>query len=144
MGTETHWELSKRFNFERSSKRYVHKLESIVGNETYKVLWNFEIQKDPLILARRRNLVLIFWKMVRTCQVDFAGPADYQGKRKESEKNKKQKQILGPCQRTNKAVKQVGNSDNNSCYLLGTILKGLENKKVGKIGIQGKNRDKPD
>ena len=31
----------------------MHNSESVLENETYKLLWDFEIQTDPLISARR-------------------------------------------------------------------------------------------
>ena len=41
------------------SKSYVHKAESILVKETQNVLWDFEIQKNNLIPARRPDPVLI-------------------------------------------------------------------------------------
>ena len=38
---------------------YMHKLESILENKTYKLLWYFEIQTDHLISARRPDLLMI-------------------------------------------------------------------------------------
>ena len=40
----------------------MHKLESILENEVYKINRDFEIQTDHLILARRPDLVLIHEK----------------------------------------------------------------------------------
>ena len=54
----------------------MHKPESVLKNETHKILWDFEIKTDHLIPAKRLDLVLIN-KKERTCQlVDFAVPAD--------------------------------------------------------------------
>ena len=54
-----------------------------------KVLWDFDIQTDHLISARRPDLVMIN-KKKRTCRiVDFLVPADEKLKLKESEKNDK-------------------------------------------------------
>ena len=50
---------------------------------------DFNIQMDPLILARRPDLIIIN-KKKRTCKiVDFAVPANYRIKLKESEKKDK-------------------------------------------------------
>ena len=54
-----HWELCKKFKFNHTTKWYTHKPESILENETHKLLWDFEIQTDHLILARRLDLVII-------------------------------------------------------------------------------------
>ena len=48
--------------------------ESILENETHKILWDFEKQTDHLISARRPDLVIIN-KKKRACRiVDFAVP----------------------------------------------------------------------
>ena len=36
--------------------------EFVLENEMHKLLWDFEIQKDYLILARRTHLVIIIQK----------------------------------------------------------------------------------
>ena len=37
----------------------MHKSESVQENDAHKILSNFEIQMEPLVLARRLDLVLI-------------------------------------------------------------------------------------
>ncbi len=60
--------------------------ESVLENERHKLLWDFEIQTDHLISARRPNFIIIN-KKERTCRiVNFAVPADHRVKLKESEK----------------------------------------------------------
>ena len=36
----------------------MHKLDSVLENETHEILWNFKIQMDHFILARKPDLVL--------------------------------------------------------------------------------------
>ena len=71
----------------------MHKPESILENETHKILWDFEIQSHHLIPARRPNLVIIERKRKRknrTCRiVDFAVSADHRVKIKENRKRDK-------------------------------------------------------
>ena len=43
----------------------MHNPESVLGNETYKLLWNFEIQTDPFISAGRLDLVVVKKKKER-------------------------------------------------------------------------------
>ena len=63
----------KKFIFEDTN---VHKRESVLKNETHKILWDFEIQTDHLISAKRPDLV-IDNKKKRTCWiVDFAVQPD--------------------------------------------------------------------
>ena len=56
---------------------------------THKLLWNFNIQTDHLIPARRPDLIIINNKK-RTCKiVDFAVPADHRINQKDCEKKDK-------------------------------------------------------
>ena len=67
----------------------MHNSESVLENETHKVLWNFDTQTDHLISTRRPALMIVN-KKNRTCRIaDFAGPADHKVKLKESEKKNK-------------------------------------------------------
>ena len=54
-----HLELCKKLKFDHTNKRYMHKPEFIFENETHKILWDFEIKTDPLILVRRLDKVII-------------------------------------------------------------------------------------
>ena len=56
-GQVIHWELSKILKFD--FKWYLHKPESVLVNEVYKILCDFETQSNQLILARRPDLVMI-------------------------------------------------------------------------------------
>ena len=71
------------------NKWYMYNPESVLENEMYKILSDFEIQMDHLILARRPELVIVN-KKKKTCKiVVFAIPADHRVKLKESEKRDK-------------------------------------------------------
>ena len=49
---------------------------SVLENETHKLLWDYDIQTDHLISAKRPDLIVIN-KGKRTCKImDFAVPAD--------------------------------------------------------------------
>ena len=64
----------------------MHNPESILENEIHKILWDFDLQIDHLIVARRPKLVIVNKKQ-RTCRiVDFAIPADLWVKLKEDTK----------------------------------------------------------
>ena len=83
-----YWEMSKKFKFDHTNKWYMHNTASVLENDTHKLLWDFDIQTDHLILARRPDLVIN--KKRRTCKiVDFAVPVDHRIKLKESEKKGK-------------------------------------------------------
>ena len=84
-----HWDIWKKFTFDHTNKWYMHNPASVLENNTHKLLWNFDIQTDHLILARRPNLIILN-KKKRSCKiVDFAVPADHRIKLKEREKKDK-------------------------------------------------------
>ena len=64
--------------------------EPIQENDTHKLLWNFDIQTDYLISARRPDLIIINNKKTGICKIDdFCCPADHRIKLKECEKRDK-------------------------------------------------------
>ena len=99
LGKIVHWSLAGECNFEAGNKWYKHKPESVLEDEDYKILWDFIIQTDPVIEARRPDLVVVDKKR-RTCKfIDFVVPGDswieekqkvkiekYQDLRRESQK----------------------------------------------------------
>ena len=79
------WELGQKLKFEQTNKWNMQNLESVLENETHKILWDLEIQMDHLISAWRPDLMIVNKK--RTSRlVDFAVPADHWVKLKESKK----------------------------------------------------------
>ena len=52
----------------------MHNLVSVLENDTHKLLWDFDIQTDHLISARRQGLIIINKKKENL--KDFAVPAD--------------------------------------------------------------------
>ena len=69
----------------------MHNPLSVLENDTHKLLWDFNIQTDHLISARRPDLIIIMKKKKKKiCKiVDFAVPADHRIKLKEWEKRDK-------------------------------------------------------
>ena len=77
-----HWKLARKCNFEAGDKCYEHERESILENEDYKILWDFSIQTDHVIEARRPDLVLVDMKE-RICKItDFTVPRDSKRRRR--------------------------------------------------------------
>ena len=82
---EIHWELCKKFKFDHTNKWYMYNPESVQENETHKLLWDFEIEIDHLMSARRLDLIII------NKEREFV-PGDHREQLKESEmKDKYQK-----------------------------------------------------
>ena len=76
LGKTVHWKLNRKCNFEAGDKWYEHEPESVLKSEDCKILWDFSIQTDHVIEARRPDLVVVDKKR-RTCKIiDFAVPGD--------------------------------------------------------------------
>ena len=65
----------------------MHNPAPVLENDTHKLLWDFDIQTDHLISARRPDLIIINKKICKI--VNFAVPADHRIKVKECEKRDK-------------------------------------------------------
>ena len=91
VGKVIHREMCKKFKFDHTNKWYMHNPAPVLENNTHKLLWEFNIQTDHLIPARRPDLIIINnKKKKRTCKiVDFAVPADHRIKLRECEKKDK-------------------------------------------------------
>ena len=63
-----HTELCKKFKFYHTKKWYMLNLESVLENETHKILWDFDIQTDHQISARRPDLVIINKKKMESAK----------------------------------------------------------------------------
>ena len=111
----------------------MHNPEPVRENDTHKLLWDFDIQTDHLISARRLDLIIINQKKKRICKiVDFAVPADHRIKLKECEKRDKYLDLA-------RELKKLWNMKETIIPTVigafGTvtkgILKGLEGLEVG-------------
>ena len=67
----------------------MHNQAPVLENATHKILWDFNIQTDHLIPARRPGLIIINKKKWTYQIVDFAVPVDHRIKLKECEKKDK-------------------------------------------------------
>ena len=85
VGKVIHCEMCRKFQFEHTNKWYMHNPAPVLENDTHKLLWDFNIQTDHLIPARRPDLIIII-KNENLKIVDFAVPADHRINLKESEK----------------------------------------------------------
>ena len=92
VGKVIHWEMCKKFKFDHANKWYKHNPAPVLENDTHKLLWDFDIQTDHLISARRPDLIVIntHKKRKKICKiVDFSVPTDHRIKLKECEKRDK-------------------------------------------------------
>ena len=70
---------------ERANSWYEEKPEGVVESENLKILWDFTIQCDPKIEARRPDIVFIDKKKIEVVMIDVAIPGDDRMKEKELE-----------------------------------------------------------
>ena len=54
-----HWQLCGKAELERADKWYNHTLERVVENEGFKVMWDFNVQCDRMVEARRPNIIFV-------------------------------------------------------------------------------------
>ena len=139
LGKIVHWKLARKCNFEAGDKWYEHEPESVLESEDYKILWDFSIQTDHVIEARRPDLVVVDKKR-RTCKIiDFAVPGDSRIEEKEKEKIEKYQDLRRELQKIwnvrVKIIPLVGGS-------LGGIPKPFGNrlKEIGVTAEMGKFR----
>ena len=59
VGKVIYWEMCKELKFDHMNKWYIHNPESVIENDTHKLLWDFDIQTDHLISARRPDFIII-------------------------------------------------------------------------------------
>ena len=54
-----HWEMCRKFQFDNKNKWYMHNSAPVLENDAHKLLWDFNIQTNHLIPARRPDLIII-------------------------------------------------------------------------------------
>ena len=81
-----HWDILRQRGFKISDKWYQQQPESVVENEQFKVLWDFTIQTDIEIHARRPDIVIVDKNSNETIILDIAIPVDVNIRNKEQEK----------------------------------------------------------
>ncbi|XP_067940473.1 uncharacterized protein [Watersipora subatra] len=88
-----HWSICKKHELPHTEKWYEHRAEAVLENEKVKLLWDFNVQTDQVLEARRPDLILTN-KETKQCQVtDIAIPRDTRVVQKENEKIDKYKEL---------------------------------------------------
>ena len=131
VGKVIHGELCKKFKFDYMNKWYMHNLEGVLENETHKILCDFEIQTDHLVVVNRKkrtyrivNFAISAWPYVKT-----------EGKRKE-------KKVRRRCERTEKTVEHESDGDTN-CNCCSWYSHQRINKGTGWLGNKRTRGDHP-
>ena len=88
-----HWDILRQKGFPHEPQWYKHDPEAVVENDKFKILWDFTIQTDHIISARRPDIVVID-KQEKKCQIiDVAIPVDGRIDKKEEEKIEKYQEL---------------------------------------------------
>ena len=59
VGKVIYLKMCKKFKFDHTNKWYMHNPAPVQENNTYKLLWVFDIHRDHLISVRRPDLIII-------------------------------------------------------------------------------------
>ena len=94
-----HWSLCHQFGFPRAEKWYEHRAEKVLDNESYKLLWDFDIKTDKVIKERRPDLVIVKKESREAWLIDVAVPGDARVAQKELEKKTKYQDLAIELQR---------------------------------------------
>ena len=84
-----HWKLCGEYHLDRAGKWYEHQPNAVEENEDVKLLWDFTIQCDHMIEARRPDIIIVKKKERHCSIIDIAAPGDNRVCEKEQEKIEK-------------------------------------------------------
>ena len=59
VGKVIHWEMCKKFKFDHTNKWYMKNPAPVLEYDTHELLWDFNIQTNHLIPARRPDVIII-------------------------------------------------------------------------------------
>ena len=128
-----HREMCRKFQFDHTNKWYMHNPAPVLENDSHKLLWDFNIQTDHQIPARRPDLIKINKKKKISKIVDFAVPADHRINLKESEKKDKYLDLAIELKKLwNMRVTIVPIVIGALVTITKGLLKGLEDMEVGR------------
>ena len=84
-----HWDLCRLYDIDCGNKWYEHQPEEVLETSDVKILWDFNIQTDNEIQARRPDIVVVNKKDRKCYIIDVAVPGDVRIAEKETEKIEK-------------------------------------------------------
>ena len=63
-----HWELCRNYSLDTKDSLYEQEPQAVYEDEEYKILWEFSMQTDHVIEARRRDEIIVD-KKNNKCQI---------------------------------------------------------------------------
>ena len=94
-----HWGLCANMGFERAEHWWQHQPETAMENESFKLLYDFNVMTDKKITARRPDIIIVDKKNRHTTIIDVSCPADRNIKNKETHKIEKYQDLKIELQR---------------------------------------------
>ena len=94
VGRRVHWDVCKKYGIEVNDKWYQHEPCSVIENDRCKILWDFTVQTDHIIQARRPDMIVIDKETNKAQIIDFAIPYDSRVDSKEMEKIEKYQDLV--------------------------------------------------
>ena len=86
VGRRVHWDVCKKYGIVVNDKWYQYEPGSVIENDKCKILWDFTVQTDHIIQARRPDMIVIDKETNKAQVIDFAIPYDSRVDSKEMEK----------------------------------------------------------
>ena len=126
--------MCKKSKFDHTNKWYMHNPASVQENDTHKLLWDFDIETDYQISARRPDFIIINKKEnLKNCRLCSPGWT-----RNKTERMWKEGYVLGPFEGMEKNMELEGDNYTNGDWCVWhshqRIINGtggLRNKRSG-------------
>ena len=119
-----HWDLCRLYDIDCGNKWYEHQPEGVLETSDVKILWDFNIQTDNEIQARRPDIVVVNKKDRKCYIIDVAVQGDVRIAEKETEKIEKYDELKREVERLWKVKAKVMPIVLGA---LGTVTRSLSN-----------------
>ena len=127
-----HRDLCCLYDIDCGNKWYGHQPDGVLETTDVKILWDFNIQTDNEIQARRPNIVVVNKKERKCYIIDVADPGDVRIAEKETEKIEKYAELKREVERLWKVMAKVIPIVLGA---LGTVTRSLSNY-IKEIGVK--------
>ena len=94
VATWTHWRLCQIYSLPHADSWYKHLAQKVIDTPQVKILWDFNIQTDGVLEARRLDIVVTDKENQETWIIDIAIPGDLRVREKELEKREKYQDLV--------------------------------------------------
>ena len=127
-----HWDLCRLYDIDCGNKCYEHQPDGVLETSDVKILWDFNIQTDNEIQARRPDIVVVKKKERKCFIIDVAVPGDVRIAETETEKIEKYDELKREVERLWKVKAKVIPIVLGA---LGTVTRSLSNY-IKEIGVK--------